>query len=317
MLLFVYGDDGVHVAEKLKQLRMHYLTKIDPSGTNLSEFPSPGSSTFAFPDVLQAVQSAPFLAEKRMVVVKGLLDMKKADVKPWIEGLSRTPTSTIVVLVDEISQKDAEKHALFVALKTQAEVHHYAQVKREGAALEAWVVEQAKEAGANMDRALASVLIARVGDDVWRLRNEVQKLASYGSPITKETIGLLVSREVDGNIFAFVDAVCRRETSRALERLEDERLAGSADLYVLAMLARHIRLLLQIRTALDEGGGGERQLGMHPYVLQKTLPQAKMTSVSVLSRWHRLLAQLDRDAKRGAIDPRLAVDRVVAELLLT
>lgn len=317
MIIFVYGDDGVRVMEKVKQLRSHYLAKIDQSGTNLAEFPVAGSSSLPFADVLQAVQSSPFLADKRMVIIRGLCETKKAEAKQWVEGLCRAPDSSIVVIVDVLEAKNVEKHEVYTGLKTKAEVHHYPQEKLEGTKLAAWIVERAKQRGSAMTLADAQELVARIGDDLWCVQNEIDKLAAYAGQrsITKEMIDLLTSKESEGNIFAFVDAVCKKDTKTALRLLEQERLAGSADLYILAMLARHVRLLLQIRTAVDEGGGQEKQLGIHAFVLQKTLPQAKNTVSSTLFAWHDVLQRLDRDAKRGLIDPTIAVDRFVVELL--
>lgn len=317
MLLFVYGDDGARVAEKVKQLRTHFVTKIDTAGMNLAEFPAPGSAALPYAEVLQAVQSAPFLAEKRMVIVRGLCETKKAEAKQWVEGLQRVPDSTILVLVDVLEAKNVEKHDVYTGLKAVAEVHHYPMEKLAGAQLETLLVERAKRAGSSMDRKAAQELIMRVGDDPWRLQHEVDKLAAYAGSdgISSDVVHLLTASDAEGNIFGFVDAVAKGEPKAALKKLADERLAGSADLYILAMLARHVRIVLQIRAALDEGAGGEKALGLHPYVLQKTIPQARQTPYPTLCRWHELLTKLDRDAKRGAVDPALAVDRFVAELL--
>lgn len=322
MLIFVYGDDSVRIAEKVGELRSRFLSKFDSSGMNLAEFPVPGTSSIPFPEVLQAVQSSPFLAEKRMVIVRGLLDgLKKADAKQWAEGLQRTPASTIVVLVDELEAKKVEKHELFVSLKGGAEVHSYAQEKLEGSALSRMVIERAKALGASITLPVAHELIAIVGDDAWLLQREIEKLSAYaqGQPVTKEMLELLVRGSVAGNIFAFVDAVSQRNGKLALSLLEKERLAGSADLYLLAMIARQVRIVLQIRSLLEDNPNAAlaSSLGLHPFVVQKAEVQAKRFTLSQLLALHALLTRLDREAKRGLIDPALAVDRLVAEMVVS
>ncbi len=322
MLIFVYGDDGVRAKQKLFEFTSRFQEKFDPSGMNFVEFPAPGSSEIPFAEVLTAVQSAPFLSEKRMVVIRGLMDgLKKDDARQWAEGLSRTPSSSIVVLVDVAPKATVEKHELFKQLQGQAEVHAYAEEKREGAALKKWLIDEARKKGATLAIDVAEELARRFPDDTWRLANELDKLASYAGSglITMDTLNLLSARSSSSNIFAFVDAVSQRDGKKALQLLAEERAAGSADLYLLAMLARQVRILLQIQAALAEDPSSERtlpkRLGLHPYVAQKSLTQAKRFTLRQLVRLHGLVARFDREAKRGGIDPALAVDRLAAEML--
>ncbi len=324
MLIFVYGSDGVRVSEKVEEMRKRFLQKFDASGMNLAEFPTTGSSELPFGDIVQAVQSAPFLSEKRMVIVRGLLmTLKKAQSDVWIDALRRTPSSSIVVLADCEDAKAIEKHAVFVGCKDMAETHHYAQEKLEGDVLVRWVVERAKEHGATISRDVAAELAARVGDDVWRLRQEIAKLAAYAGKesITRVAIDMLVMRDSASNIFALVDALAGNDAKTALRMLADERAAGSADLYILAMIARQVRLLAQVKTLTDgyasvDKGTVAKKLSMHPFVAQKTLAQAKCYTFVQIFRLHGLITQMDRDAKRGRVDSALAVDRIVTDMLL-
>lgn len=319
MLIFVYGDDEVRVSEKLAQLRSHFLSKIDPTGLNLAEFPAPGTAQIPFADVAQAVGSAPFLAAKRMVIVRGLFEgLKKAEAKEWAEVFARTPESTIVVLADVEETKNIEKHELYTSLKDKAEVHSYVQPKLEGAALARAVIEKAKGLGGTMTLDVANELIKRAGEEMWQLQHEVEKLVAYanGQQITMAMLDLLVSTNAESNVFAFVDAISQRDTKTAMKLLAKEREAGAADLYLLAMIARQVRILLQIRHLIAEQPQANvaKELGLHPFVAQKASGQAKRFDNPTLLRLHQMLTKLDMEAKRGQIDAGLAVDRVVVEM---
>lgn len=323
MLIFVYGDDALRVSEKVHEMRDRFLAKFDASGMNLAEFPTPGASDLPFAEILQATQSAPFLSEKRMVIIRGLLDsVKKTEHKQWVDGLHRIPASTIVVLAEDLDAKAVEKHGIFTAVKDVAEMHHYPQEKLAGAALTKWITERARRQGATIDPKTADMLAARVGDDVWRLGQETDKLAAYAQgAITAPMLDLLVARDSASNIFSLVDAVAGRDARTALRLLHEERLAGSADLYVLAMLARQLRLLLQVKYLTTERAGVDKStvataLALHPFVAQKTLAQAGKYTLSALAGLHGLVTRMDRDAKRGKIDPTVAIDRLVAEMVM-
>ena len=68
MLIFVYGDDTFRVQERVQELQLAFQRKFDPTGLNVAFFGAgakPG-------EVLQAVQSLPFMSQKRMVVIRDL-----------------------------------------------------------------------------------------------------------------------------------------------------------------------------------------------------------------------------------------------------
>ena len=323
MLIFVYGDDGARVTEKVREMRARFLDKFDASGMNLVEFPVAGSSDLPFGEIIQAIQSAPFLSEKRMVIVRGLLDgTKKPEQQKWIDALHHVPASTIVILAEDMEAKNVEKHGIFVAVKDVAEMHKYAQEKLTGVALTKWITDRAAALGATVDGRTADLLVARVGDDVWRLGGEVDKLAAYANgAITVEMIDLLVTRDSGSNIFGLVDAVAGRDVKTALRLLGDERGAGSADLYIMAMLARQLRLLLQVKHLVAERENVDKDtvakaLALHPFVAQKTLAQAGKYTLPSLVDLHTMITQFDRDAKRGKVDPTVAIDRLVAEMVM-
>lgn len=321
MVIFVYGDDEMRVAEKLAQLRSHFLAKIDPAGLNLAEFPAAGSSQIPFADVAQAVGSAPFLAAKRMVVVRGLFTgLKKAEAKEWAAFFRRTPESTIVVFVDAEEGKNIEKHELYVSLKDKAEVHSYVQPKLEGSALARALVERATALGGTLALDVTHELTKRIGNEMWQLQHEVEKLVAYanGTPITLAMLDLLVVAHAESAPFAFLDALSQKDAKASIRLLAKEREAGAADLYLLAMIARQVRILLQVRQLLAEQpkANAAKELGLHPFVAQKALGQAKHFDSPTLLRVHAVLVELDREAKRGRIAPSLAVDRAVAEMVV-
>lgn len=323
MLIFVYGDDGARVTEKVRELRTRFLEKFDASGMNLAEFPAPGATELPFAEIVQAIQSAPFLSEKRMVIVRGLLEAtKKPDHERWIGALHHVPASTITVIAEDLDAKAVEKHGIFTVVKDVAETHSYAQTKLAGAALTKWITERAAKQGATIDGATANALVARVGDDLYRLGNEVDKLAAYAQgSVTTVTLDLLTPRDASSNIFGLVDAIADRNVGTALRMLDDERNAGSADLYIMAMIARQVRLLLQVKHYGQEHGTADKAavaaaLALHPFVAGKTVAQAAKYSLPALVHLHTFLTGLDRDAKRGKVDPSVAIDRLVAEMVM-
>ncbi|MBU1126321.1 DNA polymerase III subunit delta [Patescibacteria group bacterium] len=323
MIIFVYGENSFLSQKKVTILRDQFKAKFDLSGMNLVEFPANDSGAIELGDVFQAVQTPPFISEKRMVVVKGLTaGLKKADAKPWIEALNRTPASTILIFWDQESEKKIEKSELFSALQNQADVYTYPHPLLSGSSLFEWAREYAKTRKINIDTAKLQKVIALVGSDLWQLSGELEKLTAYslGKEISDEMIGELVKANFADQIFAFIDAVSNKEAARALRLLEEQRLSGSSDFQLFSMLARQVRILLGVRSIIDDNERVSKyevaeKMKLHPFVAEKSLSQARKMSFGHLETLHSMIVSFDAKMKLSGITPDLAVDRLVVEMI--
>lgn len=322
MIILIYGEDALRVKERVEDMKKKFVEKFDPAGMNLDEFAFPGAEGDKS-TVVGALQASPFLGDKRMVVIRGLVSsLKKTDNTFWLPVFPTIPASTIAIFADiaEISKlQKTEAHKTLAALN---DVHLYPLLPLEGRELTLWVTSRAKEYGANISSALLARLLARVANDSWRVDAELRKLSAYanGAPITEAMIGELVARDVEENIFAFLDTLSANNPKQTLAKLADERHAGAGDFQLFGMLVRQIRLLLQVRNLMTERIGVTKAdvadaLGMHPFVAQKILAESRKWSPDRLKKLHNLAFDLDRAAKTG-LDPQIAVDRLVSAMLL-
>lgn len=323
MLIFVYGDDGFRVAEKVKTMRKAFAEKFDPTGLNTVEFPSEGRSKIDIGEVMNAVRSMPFLGKKRMVVIRGLVEAtKKPEAKVWIEGFAGAPESTIVMFWEGCEPKVMEKKPLFEALKGGSEVHLYPFPMLGGVALSRWVQARVTERGGTIEPAALAQLALRVGADLWQMDNEIGKLVAYagGQPITAAMVDELVRASFEGKIFQLVDAVSQRRPAEAIRLLQEERWSGANDHQLLTMLGRQVRILLGARALLDENPRATKDelagtLDLHPFVAQKALAQARGFSLEHLKAVHNLLFDFDVAMKTGGIDANLAMDLATVKLV--
>ena len=319
MLIFIYGDDTFQVQEKVRTMKKAFGTKFDPTGMNTAEFYGklvPG-------EVLGAARALPFLGEKRMVVIRDLVaGTKKADMKIWVDGLSDVPDSSIVIFWETTEPKALEKKPLFKALQEVSGVHHYAFPQLQGPALSRWVASRVKARGGTVDSQALQALVGRVGGDLWQMDSEIGKLVAYAGEdqISAEMVDELVHASFEGKIFDLIDAIAQRRSSQALRLLQEERWSGASDHYLLTMIGRQVRILLGARALLDDNPAAMKQelaneLGVHPYVAQKALAQARGFTLEGLMRVHDQLFDFDRKMKSGRITADLAVDLTAVSLM--
>ncbi len=258
-----------------------------------------------------------------MVIVRDLVSSAKKDSeKLWTEGLSRIPSTNIVILWETDEPKSLEKKPLFKSLKDVSEIHHYPFPLLEGAAVTRWTSERVRSAGGTIEPRALSLLVEMVSADLWQMNGEVEKLVAFadGKPVTEAMVRELVHATFEEQIFDLIDAVAQRRTDRAIQLLDEQRQAGAADGYILSMLIRQVRILLGVRAALDENPRATKdslasELGIHPFVASKALAQARGFTRDALESAHDLLYKLDLGMKTSRYDDGLAVDLAVNALV--
>ncbi|MFA5945748.1 MAG: DNA polymerase III subunit delta [Patescibacteria group bacterium] len=323
MLLFVYGDDHLRVKERADDLKQKFLEKYDPTGMNVDEFVVGTKADLEPGPIMQAVQASPFLSEKRLVVIHNLVEaITKAESKPWIEGFTRTPESSVVIFLDDLAPEAFDKKELGKTLSTLPNVHTYPLPRLAGAELVAWARERVVKLGLVMAPSILDEILRRTKDDAWRTDAELHKLSAYAGKesVTMEMVDLLVRTDYEADIFGFMDALASPVPRKALEKLFAERKAGAEDFQLFGMLLRQVRLLLQARAVLDEKPTAQKQdiatsLSVHPFVAQKLLGEVRAWTMADLTKTHELAQKLDLGMKSG-IKSDISVDRLVSEWLI-
>jgi DNA polymerase-3 subunit delta len=95
--------------------------------------------------------------------------------------------------------------------------------------------------------------------------------------------------------------------------LEDE----AVPLYILAMLARQIRILIQAKELGAQGLTRQemaRRLKLHPFVVEKGEAQARNFTMAQLEAAHQRLLQTDWAIKTGEVEDLVALDMLVVAL---
>ena len=231
------------------------------------------------------------------------------------EYVPRLPASTTLVLIDD--ELSAENH-LLQALRAHAEVIEF-RVLRPGAVLQ-WVLDRAARQGLDISPAAARLLAELVGNNLWVLANEMDKLAAYaqGRRIEGADVRALVTEARDVNVFVMVDAIVEKRPAVALRLLRQQVAAGADGGYLLAMVMRQYRLIIQAkdlslsRITTQEIG---QRLGIgSEFVLQRVLDQADRYSLARLKAAYRRLLEADEGVKRGRYSEGLALELLVHDL---
>ncbi len=79
------------------------------------------------------------------------------------------------------------------------------------------------------------------------------------------------------------------------------------------MMASQFRNLLLVKSCVSDGSPSGR-LGIHPYVLTKTVALARRFGLEELKKIYQLIGQADFDIKSGKLDPETGIDILIAKI---
>ncbi len=316
-ILFLFGEDTYRSHRKLRQIMDRY---IDASlgDTNLAIL---DGGTIQFDVIVRQIQALPFLAKTRLVVIRNLLLTGKKDVCDQVSAyLDRIPSSTVVVFY-EAGQPD-RRTKLFKQLNQPKRVEYFPLLQ--GVALNRWLSLATLERQLRLAPAGQKLLLERVGNDLWRLANELDKLAAYQVTQPPETsldlsaLDALVVGQAPTDVFRLVEAITRRAPTQALTELARLLEQGEAELYLFAMIVYQFRTLLILKEAVQEGyrspAALARVIKIAPFVAEKNLRFLESFTLEQIIAAEIRILSYDRAMKVGEIEPRIALELLIGEL---
>ncbi len=309
MIIVLYGEDTFRSREKLHEIEEKFIREADPSRLNFQAY---DASKMDFGAFKQAVTSAPFLAKKRMAVFERLMENKEL-AEETAEFLNNLPSTQDNVLVfwEEAFDK---KHPLAPLFKKAQFSQEFTPLSSE--ATKAWIRERVKSEGAEIDAAATQLLLEYIGNDLWALSHEINKLIAFLGEekiIKPHCVRELTSAKSKDDIFGLVDAIGMKNKKLATDLLKSQWQFGSPPLHILSMLARQYRILLQVRDHAGETSDSlAKKLKLHPFVVKKSLAQARKYSEADLKKMYTKILEMDRLMKTAPFDPEFLIEKFIA-----
>jgi DNA polymerase-3 subunit delta len=325
----LHGEDEFTRSETLVDFKRR-LGRADTVGLNTTVL---NGKRLTLAELHHACDAIPFLADKRLVIVDGLLsrltprkgqalsDARQRLLDDLADYLPHLPPTTRLVLVE--NRALPSNHPILKLAKQEQRGYVKRFERPDAKALPAWIKRRVQKHGGDIEPRAAHRLAAVVGANLRLLDQEILKLVTYSrgeSAITEADVELLVPYSQDAVIFDLVDALGHRDGSTAantLHRLIDE---GEHPLGLLGMIIRQFRLLIQVK-ALKARGASSRDvaktLGIHPFPARKLHNQATHFTSMQLEKVYRYLSETDLSIKTGKLDAEVALDLLVAGLAAT
>lgn len=303
MLLLLYGEEPFLRSRKLQEIKERYCSLRKGSYVRVFDCAQADMG-----DVLQEIRGASLFQEKKLIILEN--PFSSAEITEKLQAykgeLAKTPQTVVFSQEGNIE----EKNPLFLFLKEHGKTQEFSPLS--GRSLQSWISQEFLRYGMKILPEVQGALAQAVGNDLWRLSNEIAKLATYskGFSLTKHDVEDLVESVVEPEVFATIDAISARRAAEALALLAEHEKHGDQPLRILATIGFQFRALASVKEMAEQGFSYDsivKKTKLHPYVVKKALGAGKNFSLPELIKGLRRIFDIELGLKTGSMEPSRAL----------
>ena len=301
----IYGEEKLLMEKKLSSLKKQY--HINEEDMNIETYWCQETSMSS---IVEDALTPPFLSEYKMIVVKNPLflttakqkDMSEEDIKIFMDYISQENPTTVLVVYHDQKNFD-ERKKIVKELRKNVEFFEIGKVDHQQ--LYKSTHQAIKARGCEIEEDALQLFLSRMPNDLLEISQEVNKLCLYTHHITKEDIDIMVTKQVEENVFELTKAILNKEIGKSIGIYKDLMINNEEPIKLIVLIANSLRLLYQVKL-LDRKGYNDQEiakmLSLNPYRLRYIRQDGKDYEIKELLQKLDQLSQLDVDIKTGKID---------------
>lgn len=314
--IFFWTGENFLIDEKIFQWKKIFLEKHWEMNYEKISFPET-----SFQEILTSITSAPFLAEKRLVIVRWLpysSDIKEREkfsddqLDTFLATLEKIQEDTIIVFT---CWKADKRTKIFKWIQKIVKTEEF---KHPDKKLKSWVEEFCERKKINISSVNISYLLDLTWSDLYNIVNELKKLKNYvgtfgktsthENEITKKEIDKNILDNSEVNIFKITALISSWDSKKAYLELQNLMRAGEEMHYIFNLLIRQFRLLLACFDLKD----------LSSFEIWKTLWIAPFAASSLKNQvWNFSLEQLlEKNKKCYEIDKWIKTWKIPSDEIL-
>lgn len=299
---FIYGDDEYAIQKQINTI----VAKIDASYDEIKLDMDDNN----IGDLIEELRTIPFLSEKKVIYVTNIsnIDDKSDYYEDFLNAINTFNDTNIAIFLadsklksDSTIYKDLKKYAICYAFTNN------------GTSLDELLVEILKDNDFQMAKDAKDELLARV-DNAKALISELDKLLMYkydDKQITKNDVVLLVSKNLDLNVFDLVTAVIEKNKKKAIEIYNDLQVANVSATYLLGLLLSKFQEIFDVKVLIQ--GGYSQDLIASIFKVKSgrayyMIKNANMLNMKLVKQKLEELTKLEYDIKSGRQEQTLGLE---------
>lgn len=314
-VIVIHGKDNYLVGNECERL----VDELIPEQHRQMGLYQPAADKADIVEVLDELRTLPFLAERRVVVIKGADDFVSSN-REILEKYLDNPSNSGVLILTVSTWAKNTRLAKKVSKSKVCRLIEVAEIKRWN--LDKYVMGYCKDRhGKRLSPSAAGVLVELVGDEPGRVCSEVDKLAMFvgsAKTISEGDIESLIGHNRIFGAFEVIDAMSAGQAGQAVERLRRMFDADRSSEYsVVGAFAYHFRKLFTGKSLVEKGADRQevvKKCGLWGGKEQQFYDQLGRFSLKGLGSIMSHLARLDFYSKTGQCDIKTAIEQMVVKL---
>lgn len=322
----IYGEEEFLIQKFIKLVKEKLVL---PNFEDLN-FINMDNKDFTIDKFIDACETLPFMAERKLVMVRGLevfrskkRGISEEDEKQLIDYIKKIPTSTCLLFYGN-KTVDARK-------KIVKEIQKYGRSinfeKLSAKDLRQWIDETIKKYGKTIGSKEMEYFMGNIdyigrdtNQNLLDIDKEIQKLIAYigdRDKIEEKDLENIFSSNFQNDIFKLLDAIGKKQVGEGLKRLDFMLNQGEAIIKISVTLGNQLRNLYKTKLLLEEGYTSKTiasKIGIHPYVASKTVSQCRDFSLGTLENLLNKYLQMDVAMKSGKIQNTIAMELFIMEM---
>ncbi|MBC7421197.1 MAG: DNA polymerase III subunit delta [Bdellovibrio sp.] len=263
-------------------------------------------------NIKDAVETLPVFTSHRLVILKNAHELKDSELLELQPLFDNPVESTVfVILAEKVDKrKKAIKTLLDNAFCVEFKKPYDNQVPQ-------WISYLCQNINLKISTEAIHRLHRLVGNNLTELENQISKIQDYigdRTQIELTDVNSVVSFSREESVFDFTKAIGQKDRVKALEQLVSLMDQGQNEVAIISLLARHMRLLLTVRSGMDQGIGGAKlaSLAQVPsYFIESYCDQARIWPIRKIEEAISVLHETDKALKSSPLSSHIWLENMV------
>ncbi|MDB4972822.1 MAG: polymerase delta subunit [Myxococcaceae bacterium] len=307
----IAGSERLIADRTVEALKLAALAG-DAGGFNSDVFQGASVSAQA---LINAARTLPMFASSRFLLVRGAEAIAASEIDALCAYMRKpSPEACLVLLSEKLDGRSKlAKTAIELGIWFEA-------VPPRPADLPQMAQGEARARGHALSFDAAQALVDAVGTDLSALDDALERLSLFvgdGQAIDLDAVERSVTHARTASVWALVDAVGARNGKVALSTAASLLSNREEPLRILALIARQLRTLARMRSALKSGlkeAEAAQKAGAPPFKARELAQLAKRFGDVQLSRAFQTIAEADLQLKGSKVPGPRVLERALMEL---
>ena len=308
MIYLLYGTLEALITDYISKI----ITKHKINDLNISKYNINDNLT----DIIEDANTLSLFDDKKLIIINNnalFVGKKSVDTIALEKYIINSNPNTILIFVVNEEKLDTRRK-LYKKIKEKGEVFEFNKLPN----INTYVKDLFS--GYTITNDSINLLIKRVGNDLNRLKQEIEKIKIYkinDKLITDSDIIDCTVEKIDINIFNFIDNIIRKNKSETIKTYKELLKIGEEPIKIIVLLANQFRLMYQSKLLTSKGYSEddiESLLHVKRYPVHLAIQKSYHYNKEVLIDNLEQLADLDIKIKSGEIDKNLALELFLLRL---